>query len=198
MSDTTLIAILFAASAPIALMPALVGLITRHERRALILIANLVLWGVGYVSVKSFVTSTSGAFLPVPIAILCWVGLFVYVIRPRRARLVAPNRRWTEGGLYVVPQEEGAFTALKILKVDDHGVHVRTYSNLYAEPPAQIDESTLFMAGVDEGGPMGIGHLPLLSATFAAWGPRFVQWSTVVTDELEGYEMWHDADGGYF
>jgi len=66
MSDTTLIAVLFVASAPIALMPALVGLIARHDQRVLILIANLALWGIGYVSVKSFVTSTSGAFLPVP------------------------------------------------------------------------------------------------------------------------------------
>ena len=37
---------------------------------------------------------------------------------------------------------------------------------------------------------------PLVVATDS--GARFVQQSTVSEDELEGYEMWLEAEGGYF
>ncbi|WP_369977988.1 hypothetical protein [Xanthomonas bundabergensis] len=108
--------------------------------------------------------------------------------------------QWQEGGLYVTEQENGRFVPLKILKVDAHGVHVRVYSNVYPQPPASIDESTLYMAGVDrpDDVPMGMGHLPISTASFSGWEARFVQPSSVTAEELEGYDMWREAEGGYF
>ncbi|MBX3690622.1 hypothetical protein [Dokdonella sp.] len=108
--------------------------------------------------------------------------------------------QWLEGGLYVTPQENGRFVPLKILKVDDHGVHIRIYSNVYPAPPSHIDESTLYMAGVDkrEEEPLGMGHLPVSNQSFSGWEATFVQQSSVNTEELEGYQMWLEAEGGYF
>lgn len=108
--------------------------------------------------------------------------------------------QWLEGGLYVTPREGGTFAPLKILKLDDHGVHIRTYSNVYAEVPSRIDESSLYMAGMDsrEEEPPGMGHLPISRESFASWGATFIQKSSVSPDELEGYQMWLEAEGGYF
>lgn len=108
--------------------------------------------------------------------------------------------QWLEGGLYIVPHESGNFVPLKVLKVDSQGVHVRIYSNVYAAAPAHIDEATLYMAGVDkrEDEPLGMGHLPVSNETFAGWDVEFVQQSSVSTEELDGYQMWLDAEGGYF
>lgn len=84
--------------------------------------------------------------------------------------------------------------------MDNHGVHVRIYSNVYPTPPAQIDESTLYMAGLDkrEDEPLGMGHLPIFNETFSSWGAEFVQQSSVAAEELEGYQMWLEVEGGYF
>ena len=108
--------------------------------------------------------------------------------------------QWIEGGLYVTPQENGNFVPLKILKVDSYGVHVRIYSNVYPTPPALIDETTLYMAGVDkrEEEPLGMGHLPISSESFSGWDAKFVQKSSVAAEELDGYQMWLEAEGGYF
>ena len=105
-----------------------------------------------------------------------------------------------EGGLYVTPQDGGTYTALKILKLDDHGVHIRLYSNVFTVFPKSIDESTLYMAGIDkkEGEPLGMGHLPISKQSFPTWGAILVQQSSVSPDELEGYQMWLEAEGGYF
>ena len=108
--------------------------------------------------------------------------------------------QWLEGGLYVTAREEGGFVPLKILKLDDHGVHVRVYSNVYPAPPEAIDESTLYMAGADrrDGEPLGMGHLPISTASFSGWEAQFVQPSSVAAEEREGYELWLEAEGGYF
>lgn len=105
-----------------------------------------------------------------------------------------------EGGIYSTLQEEGTYTVLKVLKIDKEGVHVRMYSNVYKTPPRQIDESTLYMAGMnrkpDEA--LGMGHAPISNESFSTWGATFVQQSSVAESELEGYNMWLESGGGYF
>jgi len=105
-----------------------------------------------------------------------------------------------EGGLYYTPAEKGGYTALKILKIDDRGVHVRLYSNHFRAPPTRIDETTLYRTGMDlkPGETLGMGHLPISKESFAKWATVFVQRSTVQQQELEGYEQWKKAKGGYF
>ena len=105
-----------------------------------------------------------------------------------------------EGGLYYTQNENGSYSVLKILKLDDGGVHVRLYSNQFPTPPAKVDESTLYMAGVDRKPTetLGMGHAPISKRSFEGWKAVFFQQSTVKDEELEGYKMWLDAKGGYF
>ena len=112
----------------------------------------------------------------------------------------SPEPDWVEGGLYATRDDDGSYSALKILKLDGSGVHVRLYSNKYPSRPERIDESKLYMAGIErephEG--LGMGHLPLSKKVFSSWGAVLVQKSTVEPEELEGYEIWLESEGGYF
>jgi len=105
-----------------------------------------------------------------------------------------------EGGLYHFPNEDGSYGVLKILKLDEGGVHIRQYSNKFSSAPSAVEESTLYMAGMDRKPEenLGMGHLPISKNGFAGWRATFVQQSSVNDEELEGYKMWHDAKGGYF
>ena len=87
-----------------------------------------------------------------------------------------------------------------VLAIDDGGVHVRMYSNRHDARPAVVDESKLHLAGFDRspGEDIGVGHLPMSHKTFKAHKPVFIQQSRVAPEELEGYEMWREAEGGYF
>ena len=104
------------------------------------------------------------------------------------------------GGLYHVRNEDGTFSVLKILKLDDNGVHICQYSNQYPAPPSAVDESTLYMVGVDRKPEekLGMGHLPISKKSFAGWNASFFQQSSISEDELEGYKVWLEAKGGYF
>jgi hypothetical protein len=105
-----------------------------------------------------------------------------------------------EGGFYSLQNENGSYSVLKVLKVDDGGVHVRVYSNQFPSQPAKIDENSLYMAGADHkpNETLGMGHAPLSKKSFEAWQTTFVQQSAVKENELEGYKMWLEAKGGYF
>jgi hypothetical protein len=120
--------------------------------------------------------------------------------RVAREQLVN-GQRIVEGGLYSTRGETGAFTVIKILELDDEGVHIRSYSNRFAEHPAQLDETTLYLAGFDKRADeeLGMGHLPLSKQSFAGWDVRLIKVVPVTPDELEGYELWKEqANGSYF
>ena len=118
------------------------------------------------------------------------------------SRDAAPPTRASlpEGALCAIPQEDGTWSMLKILKTDDHGVHVRLYSNAFNELPTSVDEGSLYLAGVDlkPGEHLGMGHMPISYASFRGWGASFVQQSSVSEEELDGYALWRDAEGGYW
>ena len=105
-----------------------------------------------------------------------------------------------EGGLYYIKNENGSYSVLKILKLDEQGVHVRLYSNQYSKQPVKVDETSLYMAGVDRkpSETLGMGHAPLSKKSFEGWKATFFQQSTVKPEELDGYNMWLEAKGGYF
>lgn len=105
-----------------------------------------------------------------------------------------------EGGLYSVEGEKGGFSIVKLLKLDTVGVHIRAYSNRFPQRPTDVDVSKLYMAGIDRkpGEELGMGHLPLSRESFSGWKPQLIKVVPVEPAELEGYEMWKDAKGGYF
>jgi hypothetical protein len=125
--------------------------------------------------------------------LLVLMGLLSFLFGCSRNTLV-------EGGLYYTPGEKGGYSVLKVLKLDDGGVHVRLYSNQFAEPPTKMDESTLYMAGMNRkpNEQMGMGHAPISKKSFGGWKAVFIQQAAVKKEELEGYEMWLEAKGGYF
>lgn len=106
----------------------------------------------------------------------------------------------TEGGIYSHLDEDGRYGVLKILKIDDGGVHLRLYSNRFAERPSGVDESKLFMAGINRQPheALGMGHIPVSHRSFSTWQYRLIQMSSVTDDELDGYRVWEEASGGYF
>ena len=118
--------------------------------------------------------------------------LFVFACRAEPA--------YVEGGLYSVPQENGKYIVVKILKADRGGVHVRSYSNLFDQRPRDVDESKLYMAGIDHkpSEALGMGHLPVARESFRHWDARLIKVVRVRDEELEGYRMWVDAKGSYF
>jgi hypothetical protein len=105
-----------------------------------------------------------------------------------------------EGGLYYNQNKDGTYSVLKILKIDDRGVHVKLYSNQYPTPPTNVDEETLYMAGINSkpNETLGMEHLPLSNKSYQNLKATLFQQSTVKDEDLEGYKMWLSDKGGYF
>lgn len=121
------------------------------------------------------------------------MGPLAFLIGCSRGKLI-------EGGLYATPSENGGYSVLKILNLDDGGVHLRLYSNSFGELPKKIDESALYMAGMNRKPheTLGMGHAPISNKSFAGWNAVLIQQSTVKEEEIEGYKLWLEAKGGYF
>jgi len=123
------------------------------------------------------------------------VAAIVILLRTR----TAPSR-YVEGGLYSVTAENGRYAVVKILRTDSRGVHLRLYSNIFHERPRRVDPQALYLAGMDHkpDEQLGMGHAPLSYESFRTWGAVFIQKEAVQANELDGYNMWKEAKGGYF
>jgi hypothetical protein len=110
------------------------------------------------------------------------------------------SKQVQEGGVYSVKEEDGTYGAIKILKIDDQGVHIRQYSNQFLERPASVDSSTLYMAGIHRkpNEKLGLGHTPISNESFANWQIQLIHVEPTTDEELEGYEYWKEENGGYF
>ncbi len=107
--------------------------------------------------------------------------------------------RLEEGALYVAPCATGKLQAIKVLKLDDYGAHIALYKNQFVDFPQSIDEQTLMLGRFDEDeAVLIIGHIPVSYPTLATYKLLFVQSSITREDQLEGYNMWFEAKGGYF
>ena len=83
----------FFATAPIALMPSIISLLTRHRARVYIVPINLALWAVIFFAAKSFTIGTSSKFqLPTLIALAVWLVLLGFSIRGESTRRRAQQR----------------------------------------------------------------------------------------------------------
>lgn len=107
-----------------------------------------------------------------------------------------------QGYFYATPREKGGYNVLKVLKTDHEGLHIRLYSNVYPNLPTDLDITTLYLAGLDEQSEqidLGMGHLPISFDSFMTWqAVPLNQFEPVSEDQLEGYRMWQEAEGGYF
>jgi hypothetical protein len=102
-----------------------------------------------------------------------------------------------EGGLYSVPDGDGKYSMLKILKLDEEGVHVQLYSNLYDSIPSDVNQKDLFI----ERNPKkftGAMHVPLSNKVFKKWRAKLIKIIDISEEELVGYNIWKESKGGYY
>jgi hypothetical protein len=111
-----------------------------------------------------------------------------------------PKQELFEGGVYSVESVRGGFSIVKIFKLDSGGVHICLYSNHFAQRPPNNDVSFLYLIEVPRKPKEEpcMGHMPLSSESFAGWRPKLIKIVSVQSTELEGYEKWRQAKGGYF
>ena len=84
--NPTLVMFFFFATAPVALMPGIIALLTRHASRRPIVVANLALWAVLFFAARSFSLGASSQFrLPTFLALVAWLVLLGYSIRGKRS-----------------------------------------------------------------------------------------------------------------
>ena len=110
------------------------------------------------------------------------------------------------GAIYSIPgSQPNSFQVLKVLAIDEFGVHVRLYGNSFAHRPSAVapdllDTSPfLSLAPEDDGHewPLSVGHLPLLASTFAGMRAAYITRDDVTPEELEDYHDWQQSGGGY-
>jgi hypothetical protein len=100
------------------------------------------------------------------------------------------------GDICIVVSGEGGFKVAKVLKADATTIHIALYKNRYSEKPAEVDTRVLTFGTIDDSGGFGIAHLPLSRATFASWSPTRIQHCAVTEEDLEGYRIWEESNGG--
>ncbi|TML31485.1 MAG: hypothetical protein E6G24_11795 [Actinobacteria bacterium] len=98
-----------------------------------------------------------------------------------------------EGDLCSVRSGEGTYSVAKILKLDEGVTHVRVYAKTYEERPTEVPNEELYLGTVFDDD-FGLGHLPLDAGEFEHWEPQVIRHTEVEPEELEGYEMWRDAE----
>ena len=98
--------------------------------------------------------------------------------------------------LMTVKADDG-YGFAKLLHVDRAAVHIRVYSDRWDIPPDDIDPWSLRLGRIAEP-VIGIGHVPLTRAAFAAWEPAFDRLVMLAPSELDGYRTWLKAAGGVF
>lgn len=88
---------------------------------------------------------------------------------------------------------------MKVLAVDDGGVHVRLYVERFTTRPSSVDTNCLSLAAFGAAKkPFSIGHMPMTYQRFLGWQPEPCGRADVQDEELEGYRIWLDSKGGYF
>ncbi|HEY2940422.1 MAG TPA: hypothetical protein VGJ27_11465 [Gaiellaceae bacterium] len=98
-----------------------------------------------------------------------------------------------EGDLCSVRSGDDRFGVVKILKLENGVGHVRVYAKTYAERPREVADDELRLGTVHDL-EFGLGHLPLDASTFEKWEPAVIRGTTLEPEELEGYEIWREAE----
>ncbi len=109
---------------------------------------------------------------------------------------------WVSGGLYACFKDD-VYTCFKVLAVDERGVHVKVFPAEFKQLPSASECRRLAALPSNahsmcpEHKPL-IGHAPVLRSSLDQMDIRLIAASSVGDDELEGYRVWEEAQGGYF
>jgi len=88
------------------------------------------------------------------------------------------------GGLYISKNDDGTYSASKILVLDDFAAHIRMYSNKFQTKPSDLNSADLDFL---------IGHAPIDKKGFLSDHPELIKVEKVSEEELEGYRYYLDA-----
>jgi hypothetical protein len=105
---------------------------------------------------------------------------------------------WLPGNVFSARGTSDEYVIAKILGIDSVGVHIRLYKEKFFKRPVLIQTSTLTLGSINDNDGFGFGHLPIVRELFASWEPVLITTETLEEEELEGYKMWSDHNGGYF
>lgn len=119
-----------------------------------------------------------------------WKSIWDWWLTQRLPRDLAP------GDICFVRSTGGGFQIAKVLRVDSDAVHIRLYKNWFSEPILTVDAVSLRLGKLGDAGALGIAHLPLSRSAFASLKPKRVQNEPVTDDELAGYRVWQESQGG--
>lgn len=80
--QSSIFTFMYIASAPLALMPAIIALVTRQTHRWWLLLLNVGIWALAYLSLREFIIPDSPpSLVPAPVFALGWFGLAIWVFR---------------------------------------------------------------------------------------------------------------------
>ncbi len=103
------------------------------------------------------------------------------------------------GGIYSIQGERNDYRLLKVLATDKKGVHIHLFAHACPVRPREItSEAQLEDASFNDTQDFSMGHMPLLWRSFWGYEPEFIRQDDLSAPELQGYNMWKEAKGGYF
>ena len=85
------------------------------------------------------------------------------------------------GELYLRPRRDGAYVVYKVLAVDSHAVHIRTYNALNAKPGSDLKTTNLDVVS---------GHAPIDLKGWLKEKNERIGREPILDDELEGYNLY--------
>ena len=88
------------------------------------------------------------------------------------------------GGIYASQNENGSWRLTRVLALDEHAVHLRSYTNEFTEQPKDVELSQLKWF---------IGHMPLAREGFESEKHVLIKVVPVADNELEGYRIYLEA-----
>lgn len=91
------------------------------------------------------------------------------------------------GGIYATPEKDGTWRIVRVLALDEHAVHLRSYTDKFTEQPKDVDLAKLEWF---------IGHMPLAREGFEKEQRVLIKVVPVAEEELEGYRYYLEATKG--
>jgi len=117
--------------------------------------------------------------------------------RRAEARAAALMGSLCPGSLVATRGDDG-FGVAKILAIDPGAVHIRLYQERFPALERVRLDLPRTLGSFGGGKPFSVGHLPLSPQSFLSWQPVSVGFEPVTEDELEGYRIWQESQGGVF
>jgi hypothetical protein len=96
--------------------------------------------------------------------------------------------------LVTYSSSDSTFGVAKVLKSEKLTVHLRLYSDSWAERPATVNPWALRLDPPGSENP-GVGHVAVSAFVYGSINAQYLRLAMVGQSELEGYSIWK-ADGG--